>query len=221
MRGFVGTCRHGMRVLAVLALPATAVALPTPSVTDLSNDEAQGQQSPPPAAPQDPPAEAQVRPAPAPSANPLWGIPLKHLSNTRNRPIFSPSRRPPSPPVVATPVAVVPPPPEPKLPEQPNLVLLGTIVNGEDGYAIFMDQAKKTPVRVQVGSSYNGWLLHGIKSGIVSLKRAMDSAILALPRRSGDHAAGLLGRLTAVPISASPLQFPQPNPPFGSASPSQ
>jgi hypothetical protein len=32
-----------------------------------------------------------------PSGNPLWAIPLKELSATRERPIFSPSRRAPAP----------------------------------------------------------------------------------------------------------------------------
>lgn len=36
-------------------------------------------------------------------ANPLWAIPLKQLSNTRERPIFSPSRRPPAPAVAGPP----------------------------------------------------------------------------------------------------------------------
>src|SRR6202167_5277676 len=39
--------------------------------------------------------EAPAVPARTPSANPLWGVPLNQLSGTRDRPIFSPSRRPP------------------------------------------------------------------------------------------------------------------------------
>src|SRR6201995_4331257 len=46
-----------------------------------------------------PPAEPE-RPL---SANPLWAIPLTKLSGTRDRPIFSPSRRPPPPVVAAEP----------------------------------------------------------------------------------------------------------------------
>ena len=48
--------------------------------------------------------------APAPeralSANPLWAIPLTQLSATRERPIFSPSRRPPPAAVAAEPAIV-------------------------------------------------------------------------------------------------------------------
>jgi hypothetical protein len=32
-----------------------------------------------------------------PSGNPLWAVPIKDLSQTRDRPIFTPSRRPPPP----------------------------------------------------------------------------------------------------------------------------
>ena len=45
----------------------------------------------------------------APSGNPLWAVPLSLLSVTRDRPIFSPSRRPPPAAVAAA--AVVEPPP--------------------------------------------------------------------------------------------------------------
>src|SRR4051794_9583272 len=45
--------------------------------------------------------EAPTAPGPAganePSGNPLWAIPLKSLSFTRERPLFTPSRRPPAP----------------------------------------------------------------------------------------------------------------------------
>ena len=38
-----------------------------------------------------------------PSGNPLWAIPLRALTVTRDRPIFSPSRRPPAAAVIAAP----------------------------------------------------------------------------------------------------------------------
>src|SRR5262249_52823969 len=45
------------------------------------------------------PADASAE-AP-PTGNPLWALPLKQLSMTRERPVFSPSRRPPPPPAPA------------------------------------------------------------------------------------------------------------------------
>src|SRR5262249_53698680 len=52
-----------------------------------------------------------------PHGNPLWAIPLRSLSATRERPIFLPSRRPPAPRVVASPA---PAPVQPSPPQQPE-----------------------------------------------------------------------------------------------------
>ena len=74
------------------------------------------------------------------SGNPLWAIPLSSLSATRERPLFTPSRRPPAaaiagPPRV-DPVAATPP----TEPERPRLMLVGAIVGDQGGIAIFVDQ---------------------------------------------------------------------------------
>src|SRR5262249_28882248 len=62
-----------------------------------------------------------------PTGNPLWGIPLRVLTATRERPLFSPSRRPPAPPAVAAPA---PPPPvvaaKAPEPDHPPLTIVGT-----------------------------------------------------------------------------------------------
>ena len=75
-----------------------------------------------------------TRPAPIANArarngNPLWTVPLSALSATRDRPLFSVSRRPP---IVAAPIAAPPPQKEalaPPPPEQPSFTLVGTIVS--------------------------------------------------------------------------------------------
>jgi general secretion pathway protein N len=53
------------------------------------------------------PAEAQLR---APSENPLAAQPLDHWSATRDRPLFSPTRRPPPPPPPPVAERIEPPP---------------------------------------------------------------------------------------------------------------
>ena len=68
----------------------------------------------------------------APAGNPLWAIPLNALTATRDRPLFSASRRPP-PLAVGT---VAPPPSRPAPaapapPERPPLTLMGTIIGAE------------------------------------------------------------------------------------------
>ena len=59
--------------------------------------------------------------------NPLWAIPLSTLTATRERPIFLPTRRPPSPVIANTPIEptrpVAAPPPE----QPPRFALVGAV----------------------------------------------------------------------------------------------
>ena len=73
--------------------------------------------------------------------NPLWSVPITSLSATRERPLFSPSRRPPPPPPVP-PTAYVPPVPQqpkPVEPDHPPLSLVGTVTGGIEQIGIFLD----------------------------------------------------------------------------------
>src|SRR3974390_431743 len=88
-------------------------------------------------------------PARALSPNPLWEIPLSKLSTTRERPIFSPSRRPP--PVVAAAPPAVPAPSAPKVPrvERPQLSLVGTVSGDDESFGIFVDPTTKAALRLK------------------------------------------------------------------------
>src|SRR5213592_1892653 len=67
--------------------------------------------------------DATVRKPQSAGGNPLWGIPMERLSATRDRPIFSLSRRPP-PPVSALDVAATDTAASaPRPPERPSLAL--------------------------------------------------------------------------------------------------
>src|SRR5260370_10974714 len=92
------------------------------------------------------------------SGNPLWAIPLTALSGTRERPIFSPSRRPPAPAVALAPV-VKPAPvaPKPKDPERPKFTLVGTVAADREKLGIFLDQSTKAALRLKMGDDYQGW----------------------------------------------------------------
>ncbi len=128
------------------AAALTSIAATDPLNADVAEDTGVGS----PAAPAiwvQPTAQAQVQvvtapaaPAPVPeralSANPLWGIPLTSLSGTRDRPIFSSSRRPPPPAVAPAAVPNVAAVPKPKDPERPLLSLVGTIAGGDEGFVI-------------------------------------------------------------------------------------
>jgi hypothetical protein len=120
---------------------------------------------------------------PALSANPLWGIPLSRLSATRDRPIFSPSRRPPPPVVAAEPVVVKPP--QKKEMTRPPLSLVGTISGEDEGFGIFLDRASKTALRLKLGEDYEGWKLRSIQGREATMEKDGQRAVLSLPEPGG------------------------------------
>ena len=129
---------------------------------------------PPPAAP--PPPERTL------SANPLWAMPLKQFSATRERPIFLPSRRPPAAAVTAAvaPKAIVVP--KPKELERPQLSLVGTIAGDDDRFGIFIDQSSKAVVRLKLGEEFQGWKLRSIQGREASLEKNQSVVALEMPQ---------------------------------------
>ena len=129
---------------------------------------------PPPAAP--PPPERTL------SANPLWAMPLKQFSATRERPIFLPSRRPPAPPVTTAvvPKAIVMP--KPKEPERPQVSLVGTISSEDEKFGIFIDQSSKAVVRLKLGEEFQGWKLQSIQGREAALEKDQQVVTLMMPQ---------------------------------------
>lgn len=125
------------------------------------------------------PNEAAARPPPG--GNPLWGIPISALDATRERPVFSASRRPPMPPVVAQRVAEPPPPPKPAEPEQPLLTLVGTAIGNPKNVAVVLDRTTKTLVRLHVGEAVSGWMLRAVDSRTMTVEKNSQTVTLALP----------------------------------------
>ncbi len=179
---------------SVLAIPGSTSALPT----DFSDLDAPGPGGTAPAssrsfwdAPATPPtvakpaaqSQAAATAERAMSANPLWAIPVATLSNTRERPIFSASRRPPPPVVASAPVAKPPPPPpKPSRVERPQLSLVGTIAGGDQSFGIFVDQTTKAAPRLKIGDDYQGWRLSSVNGREVTLERDQQSTVLSLPQ---------------------------------------
>ena len=171
------TLRHANRLLAgTIAIGAAIAALPAQADS--------GDQTP------NPPAfDVVPRPTPQPptapqavaAGNPLWAIPLSQLSATRDRPIFSPSRRPPAP-VVAAPIYV--PPPAPRVakaePERPPLTLVGTIMGERDAIAVFVLQGTGTTIRLRPNESHEGWVLRSVQGREARLEKGDKSNVLAL-----------------------------------------
>jgi general secretion pathway protein N len=110
--------------------------------------------------------------------NPLWKIPLSSLTATRERPLFSPSRRPP---------AIVNAAPEPSTtvavagPNRPRLLLVGAIAGDTESIAIFIDSATKSVIRLRTGESHAGWELRAVNGQQVTLLNDRQTMVLVLP----------------------------------------
>ena len=119
---------------------------------------------------------------PAPAGNPLWALPLKQLSITRERPIFSLSRRPPPPatPTYVAPVAVRTPS-KPAEPERPSITLLGTILGSTESIGIFFNPTTRDIVRLRVGEDHEGWALRSVKTREATLVKDRERVVLELP----------------------------------------
>jgi len=119
------------------------------------------------------PAEAAER------SNPLWAIPRTSLAATRERPIFSPSRRPP--PVQASQT------PQPEQagrvnePNQPLLALLGTVLADAESIAIFHDEKSNAVIRLRTGESRSGWTLTAVQPREATLQHNGKAATVSIP----------------------------------------
>lgn len=82
---------------------------------------------------------------------------LDQLSATRERPLFSPTRRPPAPPPIIVPAAPPPPPP-------PDVALLGVVIDGDDARAFVRVGQEAKIVRVRIGDDIGGWKVGQIES---------------------------------------------------------
>src|SRR5215475_9443969 len=116
-----------------------------------------------------------------PRGNPLWSIPVKTLTATPDRPIFSPSRRPPPAPVIAAPQIAPPPVSKPAEPERPPLTLVGTVSGEQEAFGIFLDQAANKIVRLRLGDDHQGWILRQVRGREVMLQKDGETVFLALP----------------------------------------
>jgi hypothetical protein len=88
-------------------------------------------------------------------ANPVAAQSLDKLSTTLDRPLFSPSRRPPLPP--PPPVLQATPPAAPPPQQPPNLMLFGVVMDGEDARAVVRTEADKKMLRARIGDEIDGW----------------------------------------------------------------
>jgi general secretion pathway protein N len=159
----------------------------------------------------------QVRPRMAvpgtrePRGNPLWGISLKSLSVTRERPLFLPSRRPPAPAVAGPPAAEpmrTAPPPEP---DHPRLALVGAIAGEHEGIGIFIDERTRDIVRLKTGDNHLGWVLSSVKGREATLRKDRETILLSLPAPADAAAAPPMPGMPGMP----PTTGSRPNTNYG------
>jgi hypothetical protein len=119
--------------------------------------------------------------------NPLWAIPVSKLSATRDRPLFSASRRPRAPVVAAAPSPS--PSAPPAAPPAPPFSLVGTIIGENSRFAIFLDQASKTATGIKEGASVSGWTVRSIDPRSTVVEGSGRTVTLDLPEPKGQTAS--------------------------------
>jgi hypothetical protein len=111
--------------------------------------------------------------------NSLSRIPLSSLSATRERPLFSASRRPP-PPSPASPASIAKSSP-PAEPERPPLTLQGTAIGKPRDIALVLDEATKGSVRLRVGEAAEGWRLRSVDRRAATFEKDSRTVVLSFP----------------------------------------
>lgn len=174
----------------------------------------------------DPPAEAGAlrldapRAVPAPASrpravaedtirgNPLWAIPLRQLSATRERPLFVPSRRAP-PPVIASAPRQPPPPPVEKPPEaEPlQLSLIGTVAGESGSLGVFIDKAGGAPLRLKVGQMHKGWTLRSVgRRDVILAKGSATTKLAMVTAEPAKSKSPDIGKVVPPPQASTPAQ---------------
>lgn len=137
----------------------------------------------------DKPALADAVAADAPVAksvdNPLGAIPLEALTATRERPLFSATRRPP--PTSGAPMPVQSAPPQAPVPvasepQGPPLTLVGTIVGGERPVAILLNKLTRAVSTTHEGDDALGWRVTAVSTRSAIVEKDGISATLQLPK---------------------------------------
>ena len=193
-------------IVAVFAL-GSALILGGVGVTRAqAQTQPQTQAQPQPQTQPRPQVQAQAPATPtAGLASPLAVHSLDRLSATRERPLFSPSRRAPAPPPPP------PPRPPPPPPEPPNVTLVGIVMDAGEARAIVQSGPTNEVRRVRIGDEIGGWKVAQIESRRLVLK--LDSRLATFSMFSGHRnpapRAAARPAPRAVP-QAAPRAAPQP-----------
>jgi hypothetical protein len=139
--------------------------------------------------------------------NPLAAHSLDSMSATRERPIFSPSRRPPPPP--PQPIVLFPSAPPPIVP--PGLTLFGVVMEADEALAVVRVAPRNDIVRIRIGEEISGWKVTQIERRKLVLSLGDRSATFAL--FGGQATTAPIGRPGMRPITRQiPIQLQPPSP---------
>jgi type II secretory pathway component PulC len=142
------------------------------------------------------------------------GVRLEDLSATRERPLFSPTRRPPPP--VETPAPLPSQLVEKKeaTPSTPPFDLLGVVTGDENSFVLLRNRSTHEVTRMRRGDEKDGWKVEAVKLRSVALARdgRVENLALAIPAAAGAQSATLLAR--AASPSAPAEAAHQDSPPI-------
>jgi hypothetical protein len=135
-------------------------------------------------------------------ANPVTAHPFASLSATRDRPLFSPSRRPPPAPFVRLTDPTPVPPAPPALP--PSIALVGIITEDNGSFAVVRaDPSTNKSIRVRIGDQIEGWTVTQITKLNIILSR--DGRIADFSLFKGRRAPRPIGRMMPTIAANQPI----------------
>jgi general secretion pathway protein N len=124
-------------------------------------------------------------------SNPLWSIPLSALSETRDRPLFNVTRRPPPETIVAAPALDPSADNKPTELEGPPFALIGTILSSQARVALLLDQATSRVTQLRQGKIDSGWTALSVGARSIVLRKGDALKTLSLPGPNVPSAAAI------------------------------
>ena len=118
--------------------------------------------------------------------NPFRDLPLESLSATTERPLFSPTRRPP--PAAAAPAQDPSPPPAQapapvaSQPDGPPLTLIGTVLGAGHPVAVLFNKLTRSVSTAHEGDEALGWQITTVSARSATAEKDGVSVTLNLPR---------------------------------------
>jgi hypothetical protein len=136
--------------------------------------------------------------------NPLWSVTLDQLPATRERPLFSPSRRPPPrPEAPRLEMAAAIPPPAPRQP--PSVALVGIVTDADGTWALVHAGGSEKITRARLGDQISGWKVSEIASRRLVLSSDDRSVSFALFAHMEAQGPAAKSPAEGTPVAKTPV----------------